>query len=56
MTGALAGTHTLFLVSAAEAADRTEQHLAAVRAAVAAGVERIVYTSFLGPRRARRSP
>ncbi|MEI4271055.1 NmrA family NAD(P)-binding protein [Klenkia sp. LSe6-5] len=47
-TAALAGTHTLFLVSAAEAVDRTEQHLSAVRAAVAAGVERIVYTSFLG--------
>ncbi|GHE13191.1 NmrA family NAD(P)-binding protein [Klenkia taihuensis] len=45
---ALTGTHTLLLVSAAEAVDRTEQHLAAVRAAVAAGVERIVYTSFLG--------
>ncbi len=45
---ALTGTHTLFLVSAAEAADRTEQHLTAVRAAVAAGVQRVVYTSFLG--------
>ena len=48
LTAALTGTHTLFLVSAAEAADRTEQHLSAVRAAVAAGVEKIVYTSFLG--------
>ncbi|QNG38247.1 NAD(P)H-binding protein [Geodermatophilaceae bacterium NBWT11] len=45
---ALEGVHTLFLVSAAEAEDRTEQHLSAVRAAVAAGVERVVYTSFQG--------
>lgn len=48
LAAALEGVHTLFLVSAAEAEDRTEQHLAAVRAAVAAGVERVVYTSFLG--------
>ncbi|KQS66374.1 NmrA family NAD(P)-binding protein [Modestobacter sp. Leaf380] len=48
LTTALEGVHTLFLVSAAEAEDRTEQHLAAVRAAVAAGVQRVVYTSFLG--------
>ena len=39
---ALAGTHTLYLVSAAEAEDRLQQHLTAVAAAVAAGVERIV--------------
>jgi uncharacterized protein YbjT (DUF2867 family) len=45
---ALEGVHTLYLVSAAEAADRLEQHLSAVRAAADAGVERIVYTSFLG--------
>lgn len=48
LTAALEGAHTLFLVSAAEAEDRTEQHLTAVRAAVAAGVQRVVYTSFLG--------
>ncbi|WP_448613184.1 NAD(P)H-binding protein [Modestobacter sp. URMC 112] len=45
---ALAGAHTLFLVSAAEAEDRLAQHLTAVDAAAAAGVERVVYTSFLG--------
>jgi NAD(P)H dehydrogenase (quinone) len=44
---ALAGVHTLYLVSAAEAADRLQQHLTAVEAAAAAGVQRIVYTSFL---------
>jgi uncharacterized protein YbjT (DUF2867 family) len=38
---------TLFLVPAAEAADRVERHLRGVDAAVAAGVERIVYLSFL---------
>ena len=45
---ALTGVPTLFLVSAAEAPDRRAQHLAAVEAARAAGVERVVYTSFLG--------
>jgi NAD(P)H dehydrogenase (quinone) len=45
---ALSGVHTLYLVSAAEAEDRLQQHYDAVDAAVAAGVERIVYTSFLG--------
>ena len=45
---ALAGVGTLFLVSAEEAPDRVAQHRNAVEAAVAAGVERIVYTSFLG--------
>jgi NAD(P)H dehydrogenase (quinone) len=44
---ALSGVHTLYLVSAAEAEDRLRQHLDAVDAAVAAGVQRIVYTSFL---------
>ncbi len=48
LTAALDGVHTLLLVSAAEAEDRTQQHLAAVRAAVAAGVQRVIYTSFLG--------
>jgi len=46
-TAALEGVHTLYLVSAAEAEDRLDQHLAAVRAAADAGVQRIVYTSFL---------
>ena len=47
MTRALRGVHTLFLVSAAEAPDRLQQHFSAVDAALAAGVERIVYLSFL---------
>lgn len=45
---ALRGTHTLFFVPATEAADRVEQHTTLVDAAVAAGVERIVYLSFVG--------
>jgi NAD(P)H dehydrogenase (quinone) len=47
---ALEGVDTLYLVSAAEAEERLQQHLDAVDAAVAAGVQRIVYTSFLGAR------
>jgi NAD(P)H dehydrogenase (quinone) len=45
---ALDGVDTLYLVSAAEAEDRLQQHFDAVDAAVAAGVQRIVYPSFLG--------
>lgn len=45
---ALEGVATLYLVSAAEAEDRLAQHVAAVDAAIEAGVQRIVYTSFLG--------
>jgi uncharacterized protein YbjT (DUF2867 family) len=45
---ALDGVDTLYLVSAAEAQDRLQQHLTAVEAAAAAGVRRIVYTSFVG--------
>ncbi|MDQ1654761.1 MAG: hypothetical protein QOI35_3961 [Cryptosporangiaceae bacterium] len=45
---ALAGVHTLLLVSASEDADRVTLHTATVDAAVEAGVQRIVYTSFLG--------
>ncbi|MEV7237773.1 NAD(P)H-binding protein [Streptomyces sp. NPDC051020] len=48
MRRALAGAHTLFLVSAHESPDRVREHTTAVDAAVAAGVERIVYLSFLG--------
>jgi uncharacterized protein YbjT (DUF2867 family) len=48
LTEALSGCDTLFLVSAREAADRVVEHAHAVRAAVDAGVTRIVYTSFLG--------
>lgn len=44
---ALDGAGTLLLVSATEARDRVDQHRAAVDAARAAGVERIVYLSFL---------
>jgi NAD(P)H dehydrogenase (quinone) len=47
---ALEGVHTLYLVSAAEAEDRLSQHYTAVDAAAAAGVQRIVYTSFLQAR------
>jgi NAD(P)H dehydrogenase (quinone) len=45
---ALAGADTLYLVSAGEAEDRVQQHLTAVEAAATAGVQRIVYTSFVG--------
>ncbi|MBX9389182.1 SDR family oxidoreductase [Streptomonospora nanhaiensis] len=42
------GVETLFLVSLPEAPDRVPVHARAVDAALAAGVSRIVYTSFLG--------
>ncbi len=45
---ALRGVDTLLLVSASEAADRVSLHTGTVDAAVAAGVSRIVYISFLG--------
>jgi NAD(P)H dehydrogenase (quinone) len=45
---ALDGVDTLLMVSAAESADRVAQHRAFVDAAVAAGVGRLVYTSFVG--------
>ena len=48
MHAALDGAATLFLVPAEESADRVEQHKTEVDAAVAAGVGRIVYLSFLG--------
>ena len=47
MRRAFSGISTLLLVSAAEAADRLEQHLLAVDSATAAGVKRIVYLSFM---------
>ena len=47
MRGALAGAETFFMVSGSEAPDRVHQHVAAVDAAVAAGVERVVYLSFV---------
>ncbi|HKH18477.1 MAG TPA: SDR family oxidoreductase [Solirubrobacteraceae bacterium] len=48
LRAALQGATTLFLVPAAESADRVEQHKTAIDSAVAAGVERIVYLSFVG--------
>ena len=48
MTTALQGVDTLFLVSGAESANRVDDHRRAIDAAVAAGVQRVVYTSFLG--------
>lgn len=45
---ALEGVKTLFMVSAAEAEDRLQQHYTFVDAAAAAGVQHIVYTSFFG--------
>lgn len=48
MRRALDGARTMLFVSAGEAYDRLDHHRSAVAAAVAAGVERVVYTSFLG--------
>ncbi|MFH8929400.1 NmrA family NAD(P)-binding protein [Streptomyces pristinaespiralis] len=48
MRRALDGAQTLFMVSAHEAPDRVKEHCTAVDAAVAAGIERIVYVSFVG--------
>ncbi|MCQ1987195.1 SDR family oxidoreductase [Arthrobacter sp. zg-Y844] len=45
---ALRGVQTLFMVSAAESPHRVEDHCNFVDAAVDAGVEHIVYTSFMG--------
>ena len=45
---ALAGIQTVFMVSGAEEPNRLAAHLAFVDAAAAAGVRRIVYTSFFG--------
>ncbi len=42
------GASTVLLVSASESRDRVARHATAVDAAVAAGVARIVYVSFLG--------
>lgn len=47
MRDGLSGVGTLFLVSGKEAFRRVEQHATAVDAALAAGVERIIYLSFL---------
>jgi NAD(P)H dehydrogenase (quinone) len=45
---ALEGAQTLFMVSASEDPDRLRLHANVVDAAADAGVERVVYTSFLG--------
>jgi uncharacterized protein YbjT (DUF2867 family) len=45
---ALHGVDVLFMVSAAEAHDRREQHRTFIRAAATAGVGHLVYTSFAG--------
>jgi NAD(P)H dehydrogenase (quinone) len=42
------GTRTLFMVSASEDRERVRLHAGVVEAAAAAGVERVVYTSFFG--------
>jgi uncharacterized protein YbjT (DUF2867 family) len=47
MRRALEGVEVLFLVSAGEHPDRVSLHRSAVDAAAAAGVERLVYTSFV---------
>ena len=48
LLSAFEGVDVLLLVSASESADRVALHKATVDAAVAAGVQRIVYTSFVG--------
>ncbi|WP_341359609.1 SDR family oxidoreductase [Georgenia sp. M64] len=45
---ALDGVETLFMVSASESPDRETEHRTFVDAAVAAGVRRVVYTSYFG--------
>ncbi|MBV9094389.1 MAG: SDR family oxidoreductase [Streptosporangiaceae bacterium] len=45
---ALEGVPTVLTVSASETADRVQQHVSFIDAAVAAGVEHLVYTSFYG--------
>jgi NAD(P)H dehydrogenase (quinone) len=47
MIAAFSDADTVFLVPAAENAERVEQHKTAVDAALAAGVPRLVYLSFL---------
>jgi NAD(P)H dehydrogenase (quinone) len=47
MSAALSGVDTFFLVSFREAEDRLDRHFRAVDAAASAGVDRLVYLSFL---------
>jgi NAD(P)H dehydrogenase (quinone) len=49
LADAFAGAGRLLLISASDVELRTEQHRAAIRAAAAAGVRHIVYTSALNP-------
>lgn len=44
----LLGASTLLLISGRESATRVAEHYSAIEAALTAGVERIVYTSFFG--------
>ena len=46
MRAALTGADTVFLIPAGESADRVDRHTTAIDAAVAAGVQRLVYLSF----------
>jgi uncharacterized protein YbjT (DUF2867 family) len=46
MTEALRGAETVFMVSGRESQNRLDEHKSAVDAIVAAGAERVVYTSF----------
>ncbi|MFD3745460.1 NAD(P)H-binding protein [Nocardia sp. NPDC058633] len=48
VASALDGVQTFFFVSATESADRAAQQIAVVNAAKNAGVQRIVYLSFVG--------
>ena len=47
LVASLKGIDTVFFVSGFEAADRVDQHKAAIDAFVEAGVQRVVYTSFV---------
>ncbi|GAB3230945.1 NAD(P)H-binding protein [Mycolicibacterium hippocampi] len=47
-TASLVGVDTLFMVSATESEDRVQEHRTLIEAAAEAGVEHIVYTSFVG--------
>ncbi|MEZ5594052.1 MAG: SDR family oxidoreductase [Gammaproteobacteria bacterium] len=47
LVAALQGIGTVFFVSGFEAADRLDQHKAAIDAFAEAGVQRVVYTSFV---------
>lgn len=48
LTAALEGVETVLLVSAGESEQRVADHLSAVGAIAATGVERVVYVSFIG--------